>query len=213
MEFLKFDKAPTFDVLERTKEYVAAASAGKGLEYLSEDYVFRGPVVGPSTVKDVRETQKGFRMQEAYPDLDRGIFGYTIDPENPYRCIFFERWTGTQKGDVKLGPLTMPATGKKMETPLHASSLTWNPEGKVIYESISSPIDRFEGNTKGAGAVFGCIQTAGFNIPTNVGDPSLFMQQRLNTALGCPFGKAYSSDEDIPSWWKSKARGGEPNDM
>ena len=44
---------------------------------------------------DVRETHEGFNLLGAYPDIDRGIFGYTIDPQNPYRCFFFKRWRAT----------------------------------------------------------------------------------------------------------------------
>jgi hypothetical protein len=123
MDFLKFDRSPSFDVLEKTKEYVAAtasAAADEG-EYLpapetffADDYVFRGSIVGPISRRDVAETQKSFNLLGAYPDIDRGIFGLTQDPQNPYRVFFFERWTGTNTGSIKIGSfLTLPATGKR----------------------------------------------------------------------------------------------------
>ena len=86
-------------------------------------------------------------------DLDRGIFGMAVDPNNPYRVLFFERWTATNTGPLKVGPLTIPATGKRVETPVHVTSLVWNPDGKIIYQAISPPVDRFEGSTKGTGAI------------------------------------------------------------
>lgn len=29
-------------------------------------------------------------------------------------------------------------------------SIVWTPEGKIIYEHLTTAVDRFEGNTKGA---------------------------------------------------------------
>ena len=218
MDHLKFGgSAPTFDVLEQTKEYVAASEAAGGLatDYHANDYMFRGSIVGPITGKDVAETQADFNLLGAYPDIDRGIFGYTLDPQNPYRCFFFERWTGTCTGSIQVGALiTLPPTGKRIETPIHVSSIVWNPEGKVVYESISPPVDRFEGNTKGSGAVFGLLSGAGLALPGEIGSPFLMFGQRFNTdLLGGLFGKTWSSEENIASWWKSKAKGADPTDM
>jgi hypothetical protein len=217
MDYVKFDGQPSFDVIEKTEEYIAATAASNqvGLEYHASDYVFRGSVVGPINGRDVAETQKGFNLLGAYPDIDRGIFGFSIDPQNPYRCLFMERWTGTNTGEIKIGQfITIPPSGKKVETPIHVSSIVWNPEGKIIYESISPPIDRFEGNTKGSGAVFGLLAGAGLQLPANVGDAALMLQQRLNQdLLNGVFGKVWSTESDIPSWWKSRARGADPNDM
>ena len=218
MDHLKFGgTTPSFDVLERTKEYVAATMKEQqaSASFHADDYIFRGSVVGPITGRDVAETQKSFNLLGAYPDIDRGIFGYHIDPENPYRCFFMERWTGTNTGEIKIGSLvTLPPTGKRVETPIHVSSVVWTPEGKICYESISPPVDRFEGNTQGAGAVFGLLAGAGLQLPANVGDAALMLQQRLNTdLLRGIFGKTWSSDAEVPSWWKSKARGADPNDI
>ena len=212
MDFLKFGgSTPSFDVLEKTMEYAAMKELPPSL--YADDYVFRGPIIGPITNKDVQDTQKGFNIQNAYPDLDRGCFGFTIDPQNPYRCIFFERWTGTHSAELDAGLFKLPATGNKVELPIHTTSVVWNPEGKIIYQSISNPIDRFEGTTKGAGAIFGLIAGAGADLPTpSVGSPLLMLQQKIVQALGVA-GKQWSDEQDIPAWWKSKARGADPNDL
>ena len=214
MDHLKFGgSTPTFDVLEKTKEYAACKTAEEFLPLYADDYVFRGSIIGPISGEEVRDTQKGFNIPTAYPDIDRGIFGFTIDPENPYRCLFFERWTATNTGAAKLGPLKLKPTGNRVETPLHVSSITWNPEGKIIYNSISPPVDRFEGNTKGAGAVFGLLVGAGVDSgPASVGLPTLMLQQKVVQKLGI-FGKQWSDEADVPVWWKSKAVGADPNDL
>lgn len=249
-----------------------AKAGGLATDWHADDYVFRGSIVGPITGTDVAETQKGFNLLGAYPDIDRGVYGFTLDPQNPYRVFWFERWTGTMTGAIKIGSLiTLPPTQRKIETParqlltdgtaarpcsrprpppkaraaraglrsvrlrlgsaawgrppkdeespalshqIHITSVIFNPEGKVIYETISPPVDRFEGNTKGAGAVFGLLAGAGLQLPTAVGDAVLVAQQKLNTnLLRGVFGKTWSNEEDIPAWWKSQARGGEANDM
>lgn len=215
MDALKFKgSTPEFDVLERTKEYSSKKTYEEVNAYYADDYVFRGSIIGPITSKDTMDTQKGFNIQNAYPDLDRGLFGYTIDPQNPFRCFFFERWTGTHTGEVDIGFAKIPATGNRVETPLHITSIWWNPEGKIIYQSISPPLDRFEGNTKGAGAVFGLLTGTGTEspFPPSVGHPFLILQQKFVQSLGI-VGKQWSDEEDIPDWWKSKARGADANDM
>ena len=77
------------------------ATQEEAAEYYADDYVFRGSVIGPITNKDVRETQEGFNIQDAYPDLDRGVFGLTVDPKNPFRCFFFGAFTRTVRAYAK----------------------------------------------------------------------------------------------------------------
>jgi len=215
MDVLKFPGEPSFDVIEMTKAYVEAGP-GDNQQYLDPEYTFRGSVVGPITGQDVMETQESFDILTAYPDLQRNVFGYTVDPENPYRCFLFERWRGTFTGELSLFGLKLSPNQRAVECPMHTTSVVWNPEGKIIYESISGPLDRFEGNTKGVGAVFGLLKFAGVDAGGSVGDQSTIFQQKLFKAvgpvLGVP-GKAFSDEDKIPKWWKSKARGAEPNDI
>ena len=90
-----YDSQPNFDVVEMTKEYSSKMSQDEREKYYDDEYLFRGSIIGPITSKDIRETQKGFNILDAYPDIQIEKFGYTIDPENPYRCYWFERWKGT----------------------------------------------------------------------------------------------------------------------
>ena len=49
MDHLKFcGTTPAFDVVEKTKEYVAATEENRGVatDYHADDYVFRGSIVG-----------------------------------------------------------------------------------------------------------------------------------------------------------------------
>ena len=81
MDHLKFGgKTPSFDVLEKTKEYIAASEANGGLatNYHASDYVFRGSIVGPITGTDVAETQADFNLLGAYRML-----AHTTPSNNP----------------------------------------------------------------------------------------------------------------------------------
>ena len=84
-------------------------------------------------------------------------------------------------------------------------------DGKIVYQAISPPVDRFEGNTKGAGAIFGLLNGAGIDQGTPaVGSPWLMLQQRLANGR---LGKLWSDEDRIPAWWRSAARGADPNDI
>jgi hypothetical protein len=217
-DFLKFGGSePSFDVIARTKEYTSTVAYRKfSLSDINEDsydqdnYVFRGPVIGPLTRKDLLESNTAFGIQTTFPDLNREAFGFSVDPENPYRVLYFERWKATMKGDLNFR-MTTPANGKQSISPIMSFSLVWNPEGRIVYETLSGAIDRFEGTSMGKVAVFGLLQTAGIPLPSTP-NPLLAAAQKINRLLNVE-GQAYSKDEDIPSWWKSKARGADPNDM
>merc|ERR1719203_892425 len=59
-EYMKFDSNPTFDVLAKTKDYIESNQLGKFEEkYYDDDYVLRGPVVGPINRADLFASQKG----------------------------------------------------------------------------------------------------------------------------------------------------------
>ncbi len=161
----------------------------------------------------MRKTQQGFRIQDAYPNLETRPFGFTVDPDNPYRCYYFERWEGTNTEPVKIGPTELKPTMQDVQLPTHIMSLNWTPEGKIRYISLSSPLDRWEGTTKGAGAVFGLLVGAGLDAGNaSVGDAFLQAQQRFIHVIG-GFGRNWSLEGEIPEWWKSRARGADPNDL
>uniref|UniRef100_A0A7S4N828 Uncharacterized protein n=1 Tax=Odontella aurita TaxID=265563 RepID=A0A7S4N828_9STRA len=213
IDALKYDGEPTFDVLQRTIDFSNEREIeGRNRYFDPENYVFRGSIVGPISFEEVWRTQQGFQVFEAYSDFEARPFGFTVDPDNPYRCYYFERWEGTNTGELKIGPLTAPPTGEQVQLPTHMMSLNWTPEGKIIYACVSPPLDRFEGTTKGVGAVFGLLAGGGLKAGGTVGDAFFRFQQRFFQAIG-GFGRSWSPEEEIPSWWKSKSRGADPTDL
>ena len=228
MDYLKFGgRTPDFDVIERTQQYTSEPGYKRFVLrdipadwYDQDNYIFRGPVVGPINRRDLVRTNTLFGLERAFPDLERQTFGFTVDPENPYRCLFFERWVATHTGDLDLSgplaPLSTKKTHRQSISPVMPFSIHWTPEGKIIYEALTTAVDRFESNTTmGKVAVFGLLQTAGVSLDNNVGNPLLILQQKLGRALatGDDMPVTHSKLDDIPAWWKSKAVGAELNDM
>jgi len=220
MDYLKFGgSTPTFDVIAKTKEYTsdpgyrAFRLRDIPTDFYSEDYIFRGPIVGPINRAELVRTNTLFGLEGAFPDLDRQAFGFCVDPENPYRVLYFERWTATHTGELSIQGLpSLPATGRTSTSPAFPFSVVWNPEGKIVYEHLTTAVDRFEGNTKGKVAVFGLLETAGLPLDNSVGNQVLVFQQKLNRWFDGP-AQIYSKRSDLPAWWKSQAVGAEVNDM
>jgi len=220
LDYLKFDGAtPSFDVIAKTKQYTSEPGYRSFQlrkippEYYSTDYVFRGPIVGPINREELVSTNTGFGLDQAFPDLDRDAFGFAVDPENPFRVLYFERWKATHTGPVSVQGLPLgEATGRRSISPVMPFSIVWDPQGKIIYEHLTTAVDRFEGNTKGKVAVFGLLETAGIPLDNNVGNKVLTFQQKLNRFFNGPL-QIYSREEDVPRWWKSKAVGAEVNDI
>eukprot|EP00529_Nitzschia_sp_RCC80_P030606 CAMPEP_0113487012 /NCGR_PEP_ID=MMETSP0014_2-20120614/25292_1 /TAXON_ID=2857 /ORGANISM="Nitzschia sp." /LENGTH=292 /DNA_ID=CAMNT_0000380701 /DNA_START=78 /DNA_END=956 /DNA_ORIENTATION=+ /assembly_acc=CAM_ASM_000159 len=206
-EYLKFDGAePSFDVVSKTRDYVNAQSWELDESIYDKDYVLRGPVIGPINRKDLRGSQTGLGLREAFPNIEVDSFGYTIDPENPFRCFYFQRWRAVHENDLDAYGDIFPATGVEMEAPVSVFAVVWTPEGKIIYEQVGAVVDRLEGNTQGKAAVFGLLHTAGLKLNASPGDVVFGFIQRLGHLLGGR-GRSWSEDEDIPAWWTSKSRG------
>ena len=144
-EFLKWGgSTPDFDVIEKTKEYLAYTESRSTQDpsWYHKDYVLRGVVIGPMNMKDLRETQAGFDLMNAFPDTRIETFGHTIDPENPYRCFYFQRWRATHTGILKIGTQSLQPTYNNIECPVSVFSVVWTPERKIIYEQVGAVVDR-----------------------------------------------------------------------
>jgi len=212
-EYLKFDGNPQFDVLAKTQEYIQSQTENDvSEEWYAPDYVLRGPVIGPINRADLATSQKGLGIREAFPDIKLSTFGYTIDPENPYRCFYFQRWRGTNSGDLDSYGTIYPATGTEMETPVSVFCVVFNPEGKIVYEQVGAVVDRLEGNTQGKAAVFGMLHTAGLKLNASPGDFVFSNIQRIGHIVG-GMGRSWSRKADIPKWWVSKSRGADKTEQ
>lgn len=207
---------PKEKLIELAKEYLANPSP----DWWSDDFLLRGPVIGPLCKKDLiatlssvagEENRKG--LSDAIPDMKTNTFGFTADdPIEPNRVWFFVRPRGTFTG-----PFDHPVvgriepTGAKYIAPPEARSLIFNDDGKIKYSSVGYVTDRFTGDTTGGrGAVFGQYAVMGQEIDDTVGSLSTVLLQKLTMLL--PEGmipKSYSRKEDVPEWWRDSRMGAE----
>ncbi|KAL7448373.1 hypothetical protein ACHAWC_000573 [Mediolabrus comicus] len=170
----------------------------------SEQFVMRGPAVGPLNKSDYCFTMSELKIWEAFPDIQANAFGFSIDPENSDKVWFFVRNTGTNTGPISFGskvPL-IPATNKKVRGPTEAFSIEFDSDLKVRGLTIGYPCNRFEGNTGGLGAFIGLLTGCGLDFLPSIKSPLFkFIQKTGQKIEGYP--KTFSNPEDLPSWWES----------
>jgi len=199
------------DLIRITKEYITNPSP----DYWSDDFIFRGPVIGPLVKKDIIDTLTSVSkdLNTAFPDYEMNAFGFTADdPIEPNRVWYFIRPRGTFLGPFKHPTMGMiEPTGAKYIGPPEARSVIWNDEGKIKYQSVGYVTDRFTGDTTGGrGAVFGQYAVMGQEIDANVGSVGTIFLQRLTGLL--PEGMvplSFSKKEDLPAWWTDERMGAE----
>jgi len=182
---------------------------------MADDFIFRGPVIGPLNKKDYIEVLDYFGMHKAFPDLDNNCFGFSIDPDDPLRVWFFMRATGTYQKPLggPVGTILQPE-GQKYRGSTESWSLTLNEDLKVRLINAGYVADRFDpsATTDGRGLSFGILSSLGLPLPSSSGDPRLRLVQGI-TSLLVGTGlvpKAVSPPEDVPMWWRSEKRGADP---
>ncbi|KAL7525793.1 hypothetical protein ACHAXR_001165, partial [Thalassiosira sp. AJA248-18] len=198
------------ELVAMTKDYIANPSP----DWWSDDeFVFRGPVIGPLVKKDLLATLGANEdLRNAFPDLQANAFGFTADdPIEPDRVWFFVRPRGTFQGDFKFpgSGKIIEATGAPYIGPPECRSVVFNAEGKIKYQTVGYVVDRFTGDTTGGrGAIFGQYAVMGQEIDANPGAFSTVFLQKLSEYLP-NFPKSYSKREDLPAWWKDERVGAE----
>lgn len=178
----------------------------------ADDFIFRGPVIGPLNKEDYKQVLDYFGIYKAFPDIDPNCFGWSVDPENPYRVWFFVRATGTYQNPLggPLGSVLEPDNQQYRGSP-EAWSLTFDEYLKARLITAGYVADRFDENatTDGAGLSFGILKTLGLSLPSGVGDVRLQFTQTIAGPLSgvgiSP--KAVSAAKDVPSWWTNPKRG------
>lgn len=202
---------PKDELLRLAEDYFANPSP----DWWADDFVFRGPVIGPLVKKDLIETLKGVgdpkNIETAFPDLDMNTFGLTADdPIEPNRVWYFCRPRGTFTGSFQHPVVgAIEPTGAKYVGPPEARSIVFNDDGKIILQTVGYVTDRFTGDTTGGrGAVFGMYAVMGQEIDATVGSWVTVLLQRLSSFLP-DIPKSYSNPEDWPEWWKDPRKGAE----
>jgi hypothetical protein len=176
--------------------------------FYSDDFIFRGPYIGPLNKKDYLATMDTFKIYEGLPDISPNAFGFSIDPKNPNRVWFLVRNSGTFTGKPGIGlgyGQYFPPNGAKLEGCPETFSITFDDNQKVKHLTVGYVADRFEGNTKGKGAAIGIFEVIGLPIPPP-GPVYSLITWFNNKILG---NSAKTCSEDVPEWWPHEERGAE----
>ena len=72
----------------------------------------------------------GFKITDTFPDLNAGFCDFRVDPFRPNRVWFTSCFAATHTGE---GSLFGKPTGKRVECPPQALSLSFNEDGQVTY--------------------------------------------------------------------------------
>jgi len=128
---------------------------------LAEDFVFQFPVVGPLSKEEYLKAVGGFKIKDAFPDLNPGIHDFRVDPMQPNRVFYTVAFTATHTGESPLGA----PTGREVLCPPQVNSLTFNAQGKVTKYTGGYVVDKDIGNAGGMGGLFGPLYAIGRPLP------------------------------------------------
>jgi hypothetical protein len=204
-------------VIEAAKRVMANAGYFNPIDstLFADDFIFRGPVIGPLNKDDYEEVLEYFSIYKAFPDISPNCFGFTVDPENPLRVWYFVRATGTYQNPLggPIGSIVKPNNEIYRGSP-ETWSLTFDENLKARLITAGYVSDRFDedATTDGFGLSFGILKTIGISLFSGPGDLRLLFIQAINGPL-VKVGvspKAVSAPEDVPSWWKNQKRGADP---
>ena len=153
---------PAGTLIGLTKAWLAQLEEGdESVDWFSSDFRFVAPVVGPFGKDEFQTSLKGFELQKAFPDLKANPHHFRVDPFEPNRVWWSVKYEGTNTGPV----MGMPATGKIVESPVQAQSVTFNERGEICKFTIGYVLDKETGNTGGLGGVFGLFHAIGYSLP------------------------------------------------
>lgn len=157
----KFSIKPSV-LISRCKEVVDNQIGLKNPEDLAEDFQFIFPYVGPLSKKEYLSAVGGFDLTAMFPKLGEGLYyDFRVDPYEHNRVWFTARMIAIHQGDGPFGK----ATGKTVDCPPQAISLTFNEQGKVTLYTGGYVMDKLVGNSGGLGGVFGILYSIGKPLP------------------------------------------------
>ena len=163
---------PPDELIALAKAFTAAQLAGTaagegGPDWFAPDFRFVAPVVGPFDKELFVDSLKSFDLKTAFPEMSSNYHHWRVCPFEPNRVWYSIKYTGANTGPV----LGRPATGRTVESPIQAHSVTFNERGEVEKFTIGYVLDKETGNTGGLGGVFGLFYAIGYALPFREAQP------------------------------------------
>jgi len=152
---------PPEELIGLAKAWIASQTDDDGVDWFAEDFRFVAPVVGPFGKEEFVDSLKSFELKKGFPDINSNFHHFRVDPFEPNRVWYSVKFTGRNTGPI----MGRPATGKSVESPVQAQSLTFNERGEITKFTIGYVLDKETGNTGGLGGVFGLLYGIGYGLP------------------------------------------------
>lgn len=178
----------------------------------SDEFIFRGGVVGPLNKADYCTTMTKLGISKAF-DLTPNSFGFCVDPDIKNACRFYVRYTGRQVKNWKVAgtpiDIPIPENDRAITGPTESFCIQFDDEGKAKFFTISAPMpfgNPTQSTTGGVGAVLGLFKHVGLDIAAdsamnaNVRSISNAVANVLPENVAPP--KTASKSEELPTWWK-----------
>ena len=147
-----------------------------------------------------------FQIYKGFPDISPNAFGFSVDPKDSNRVWFIVRNTGTFTGQIGLGlGQFISGNGEVLEGCPETFSITFDENQKVKLLTVGYVADRFQGNTKGKGAIIGIFNVIGLPVPSP-GPLYSFITWFTGNILNSP-AKTCSARGNVPKWWPNEERG------
>jgi len=170
-------------------------------EWYADDYVFRGPIIGPFNLEDEEKLLSTAGPYLAFPDLDPGVHQCWLDAsvERLVYCVLYP--TGTHTLDWHSPQGLIKASNVSLESSGEVWSVLWDENGKVKHQTVGYPINAHRGNGCGFGATF--FLTCAVKHGTRFAYNELVAEYISEWTLGIP--KERSSN--VPAWWNDFCQG------
>ena len=167
----------------------------------SDDYVFRGPIIGPFNVTDEEALLDAAGPYQAFPDLDAGVRSCWMDPniERMVYCVLYP--TGQQTRDWNSPAGVIKASNRTIDSSGEIWGVMWDADGLVKHQTVGAPINHHRGNGCGFGATFALV-CACRGSTEEVYD-ALVASYIAEWTLGVPKERS----DVIPEWWDAFCTG------
>lgn len=149
------------DLVARAKEVLGKGAGVDDPDLLADDFEFCAPVVGPIGKKQYLDALNGFKLLDAFPDMENNFHFVRVDPFEHNRVWWHSRAVATQTGEF----MGKKPTNKKLYLPPQANSFVFNEQGKVKEITVGYVLDRRIGNTGGLGGAFAYMYGIGAPLP------------------------------------------------
>lgn len=192
------------ELIKRTKEYLNAESGWfspfKNGSH-AEDFVMRGPIVGPLNFEDLYKVLVNSGAWTGFPDIKPNPRACWLDPaDNEFGrhvyCVCYPTGTHTEEYRPPGGTVIKP-THRSFASSGEVFSVLWNAELKVRHVTVGYPINAHRGNTCGFGGAWGIECMLGGN----------FTELQASFDRLWRFPSARTPAKELPEWWATYCQG------